>query len=203
MAYMKQAQEHDGPPDEALMLAVQRGDRAAFETIVRRYERRLYSFILRMVRRPQDAEDLAQEAFLRVYAHRARYCAWRPFRPWLYRIAANLCRDHGRRRRVRKALSLDAPAAASGDDSARPLGESVADAAAGPEATAAAREQVEALERAVAALPETHRAVFLMARYEGLAYADIARALGIPEGTVKSRMNTAVRRLLAAMEREA
>ncbi len=80
-------------PDEELMAAVQDGDEHAFTTLVTRYERPLYGYLRRLVRSSTEAEDLFQEAFLRVYAHRRRYKRGHPFRPWLYRIATNLARD--------------------------------------------------------------------------------------------------------------
>src|SRR5690606_24793386 len=140
-------------------------------------------------------EDLVQETFLRIYRHRARYRAGSPFRPWLYRIATNLCRDHVRYHARRRHASLDAPVSAT----ERPLGDIVRDPDLGPAAHAEASELAARLEQAVQALPVKHRAVFLMARYENMPYDEIARALRIPVGTVKSRMNKAVSRLMDAL----
>ena len=185
--------------DEDLMLRAQCDDRAAFGQLMRRYERPLFNFIRRMIGSASDAEDLFQEAFLRVYRHRDRYRAGKPFRPWLYRIATNLCKDHLRYQSHRRHASLDAPVATT--DNAATLGDLVADGAADPSARAEAAEVQARLEAAVRALPVKHRTVFLMARYDGLPYEEIGRALHIPVGTVKSRMNKAVAILMEAMER--
>ncbi len=173
------------------------GDAASFEALARRYEKRLFNYALRMLGNAQDAEDVFQDTLLRLHRHRGRYREGAPLRPWLYRIATNLCRDHLRRRMRRSWVSLDAPAAAEGGAA---LGDLLP--AAGPGADAGAREAEtgERLAAAVAALPVKHRTVFLMARYEELPYAEIAKALRIPVGTVKSRMNKAVKLLLAQLE---
>jgi RNA polymerase sigma-70 factor (ECF subfamily) len=179
----------DALSDEALMRLVQDDRQDAFAALMRRYEGPVYNFLRRMAGSPDDAADLYQETFLRVYAHRRRYQGGRPFRPWLYRIAANLASDRNRKRRRRPTVALEArPGHAARD---------VANGHSGPAERAAEREMADALAAAVASLPEKHRAVFLMARYQGMPYADIATALRIPVGTVKSRMNHAVKRLLA------
>lgn len=174
-------------------------DRVAFGVLMRRYERPLYNFVRRMIGSASDAEDLFQETFLRVYRHRSRYRAGKPFRPWLYRIATNLCKDHLRYRSHRRHASLDAPLGDEGGS----LGDVVANGSADPLAKAEATETLARLEAAVQALPVKHRTVFLMARYDGLSYEEIARTLRIPVGTVKSRMNKAVSILMDAVGRGA
>jgi len=188
--------EESGPPaepaDEGLMAMAQRGDGPAFERLVKRYEHRLFNYIRRMVGSSADAEDLFQETFLRVYRHRNRFRTSARFRPWVYRIATNLCRDHLRYRRRRPALSLNAPAG----DAGTALADTVAAPNPGPEEYARERELAAHIEAAIGRLSLKHRSVFVMARYEGMAYGDIARALRIPVGTVKSRMNHAVAQVL-------
>lgn len=168
------------------------GDDPAFERLVKRYEHRLFNYIRRMVGSSSDAEDLFQETFLRVYRHRGRFRISARFRPWLYRIATNLCRDHLRYRRRHPALSLNAPAS----DACGPLADTVAAPNPDPEECARARELAGQIEAAIGRLSLKRRSVFVMARYEGMAYGDIARALRIPVGTVKSRMNHAVAQVL-------
>lgn len=188
------------PPDEAsderLIEQCRTGRRDVFETLVRRYEKPLYNYIRRMVSSAPDAEDLFQETFLRVYKHLEKFRTDAVFRPWLYRIATNACRDHLRRRRRRPTVSLDAPGQADGVA----LVDRTASPTANPSQLAGESELAERLAAAVDALPVKHRAVFLMARYDGMAYDEIARALRIPVGTVKSRMNKAVRVLLTELE---
>lgn len=176
------------------MRRVKGGDETAFAELVRRYETPLYNYVKRMTGSASDAQDLFQEAFLRVYRHARRFKEGRPFKPWLYRIATNLSLDLLRKRARHGEIPLDAPA-----DSTNTGHTGLADpksTAANPRDAAIGRETAERLAAAIASLPAKHRAVFLMARYDGLAYTDISAALGIPVGTVKSRMNKAVRELM-------
>lgn len=186
------------PLDEELMARTQTGDQEAFALLVHRYEKPLFSFLRRMTGNAADAEDVFQDTFLRVHSHRDQYRNGAPFRPWLYRIAANLSVDRLRRRKRRWWFSLDAPS--GGHPEGLSLADSLAARGADADTGARAQETALALERALAALPAKHRAVFLMARYEDMSYEDIAQALQIPLGTVKSRMNTAVQRLRDAMK---
>jgi len=174
------------------MAMAQRGDGLAFERLVKRYEHRLYNYIRRMVGSSADAEDLFQETFLRVFRHLNRFRTSARLRPWLYRIATNLCRDHLRRRHRRPALSLDASVGGNG----AALADTVAVPNPGPEEWARERELAGHIEAAIGRLSVKHRSVFVMARYEGMAYDEIGRALRIPVGTVKSRMSHAVAQVL-------
>ena len=172
------------------MFLVQSEDRSAFGVLMRRYEPALFNFLRRMSGNSADAEELFQETFLRVFQHRARFDKKLPFKPWVYRIATNLCHDHIRYRTRRPELSLDAPL--DGSNHGFTLGAQLANGHAGPVEHARERELQERLAEAVQALPVKQRSVFLMARYDGMPYEAIGQALEIPVGTVKSRMNTAV-----------
>ena len=176
--------------DEHLAARARGGEESAFAALVRRYEQPLYAYARRLLGQTADAEDVFQETFLRVFQHLDLYDTARPFRPWLYQIATNLCRDRLRYRMRRPTLSLDAS----------PV--DTADARATPRARATARERAARLETALAALSPKHREVFLLARYEGLSYEEVAETLDIPVGTVKSRMNTAVGFLMKRMQDE-
>lgn len=171
------------------MLLFQKGRDEALGILARRYEARLYNYLLRMVGNRAEAEDLFQDAFLRVVRHKKRYKQGKPFKPWLYRIASNLCKDHYKYRSYRRHRSLDAQMPGQGPA----LSERLSSPDSGPDSDAWAGEIAERLEAALEKLPPKHRAVFLMARYEQLSYPEIAMALRIPAGTVKSRMNKAVR----------
>ncbi len=184
--------------DEALMLRYQRGDRTAFVAIVRRHQGPLYNFALRQLRVPSVAQDVVQEAFLRVvqkaqdFKHEAR------FSTWLYSIARNLCIDQMRRSALRKHPSLDQ--ARSRDSSDGPtLGEVTADARANVEREAGTNEMRAQIERAVEALPDDQREVFLLREVANLPFKEIAEVTGVPENTVKSRMRYALERLQAAL----
>lgn len=180
--------------DETLMSSVCDEAPGAFECLVRRYESPLFNYACRILDNREDARDVFQETFLRVYRHRARYRRGAPVRPWIYRIATNLCRDRLRARRRRPAMSLDAPVSSNTDS--KPLRETLADSHSNPAADARARETEERLRTAIQKLPIKQRSVFLMARYQDMPYNEIARALFVPVGTVKSRMNKAVRFLM-------
>lgn len=176
--------------DESLVRLAQQGDSAAFSRLVERYKAPLYNYLLRMTGQRADADDLFQETFLRVYRHIDRYSGEASFRTWLYRIATNCCHDHWRswRRRLKTfVFGLDeTPAITAKAKSALP----------DPRQAASNSETAERLADAVEKLPAGHRAVFLMARYHDMSYREIAVALEIPEGTVKSRMNKAVHQLV-------
>lgn len=184
--------------DEELMARASRGDADAFAALVRRYEKPLYGYVRRMLGNGVDAEDVFQDTFLRVHQHAGRYRHGAPFRPWLYKIATNLCRDRLRKRRRHPQVSLDRPA---GFDADRPSPlDRVEDGCAGPDQTARKAEATVRLQEALGELPEKQRAVFLMARYDEMSYDEIARSLQVPVGTVKSRMNKAVHFLMQAVQ---
>lgn len=179
------------------MTRVQRGDGEAFAQLVRRYESTLFNYLRRVLGNAAEAEEVFQEAFLRVHQHRARFREDGRFRPWLYRIATNLCRDRQRYWWRRPTVSLDAPAEFGRGQS---LADSVANGGPSPEEVAGRNELGECIEAAVQALPVRQRTVFLMARYEGMSYEEISEALAIPIGTVKSRMNKAAHLLADALQ---
>lgn len=169
--------------DEQAMWRVQmQDDEAAFARLVRRWEGPIQRLCARMTGDAHRAEDLAQEAFTRVFARRKDYRPNGKFSTWLWRIALNLCYDELRRRQRREETSLDD---VSGE------AESVAPGPA-PDESLADRERGELVRRALMQLPETHRAVLVLRHYENLKFREIAVALEIPEGTVKSRMADAL-----------
>lgn len=182
------AHELETAADEALMALAKSGRLDAFEALARRYEQPLFRFARWMIGDAAEAEDMVQDTLWRTYRSLTRFREGAPVRPWIYRIAANRCRDHLRSVRRRPLDPLDE----------RPI----VDPSADPHARAVAGEQAECLKAAVDALPERHRAVFLLARYEGLPYEEVAAALRIPVGTVKSRMNKAVKLLCKRLEEE-
>ena len=167
-------------------------DEQALAALIRRYETPLYSFARNMLGNANEAEDIFQETFLRVHQNRLRYKTGAQFRPWIYRIAANLCYDRLRWWKRRPAASLEA-------DEAH-LSERVPSSAPTPDSAARRAELRRALDSAIALLPTKHRAVFIMARYDGLSYEEIAHILEIPVGTVKSRMNKAVTVLMQQLK---
>lgn len=180
-------------PDEdvALMLAFRSGDTQAFEQLFRRWSGPLLRYIDRMVRDLATAEELVQEAFIRVHRARERYRPDARFSTWLYRIATNLALNELRRPR-RRAIHHS-----SDEEGAPPL------PAAGPspDQVADARRRGAAAERALAELPDKQRAALCLTAVEGLSYAEVAETLEVTEKAVKSLVHRA-RSSLAARLRE-
>lgn len=181
--------------DEALMMSFREGgDARAFEELVTRHRRGLFNFLLRSVQNRSRAEELLQEVFLRVVRSKERYERTAKLTTWLYTIARNLCVDESRRAKFRKTVSLDAPRRGQEEESPAMI-ESVA-AEQVPTDEAAAAPQLRArIARAVDALPEDQREVFLMRQMGGLSFKEIGDVVGAPENTVKSRMRYALEKL--------
>jgi RNA polymerase sigma-70 factor (ECF subfamily) len=162
--------------DEDLMAAVARGDEAALATLIDRYAASMHAYLFRHSGNREDADDLLQETWVRVARSATSFDTARRFRSWIYGIATNLARDLFRRRMTKqRALHTLAtiPPERLGVDSA---------------------ERGELRER-IAELPENMRAVLLLRYYEGMSEAEMAEALDVPSGTVKSRLHAALRRL--------
>lgn len=185
--------------DEMLMVRYQRGDAHAFGELLRRYKTPIYNFVMRHVRQPQTAEDITQDVFLRVVQNAAEFKHEARFSTWLYTIARNLCVDQLRKASHRRHPSLDQPAGNS--DDARPLGESISDPHPGAsvERRATSNQVADRIVRAVDALPDDQREVFLLREIGNLPFKDIAEIVGVGENTVKSRMRYALERLKQAL----
>ncbi len=172
---------------EADLLAKARsGNLFAFEEIVKRYQRRVYATAVRIVRRHDLADEVAQEAFLRAFEALARFDLGRPFGPWICRIAANLAINH-----VRSPVAREQPL-----PEAAPEPPSTAP---GPLERLLDGEAREVLDQALADLPGEQRAVFVLRVFDELSYREIAEALGIQMGTVMSRLARARERLRTAL----
>jgi len=164
---------------------------------VRRHQSGLYNFALRNLRERTAAEDVVQEAFVRVAQSAADFKSDARFSTWVYTIVRNLCIDQLRKRALRKHPSLDQ---ASGEDGDGPtLGEQTADPRASVEREATGTELKERIARAVDTLPDEQREVFLMREVLNLPFKEIAEITGVPENTVKSRMRYALERLQEAL----
>ena len=171
-----------------LLASAQGGNLLAFDEIVRRYQRRVYSTALRIVRRHDLADDVTQEAFLRAHRALASYDRGRPFGPWICRIAANLAINHVRSPEAREE-GLDEAA----------LDRSPAAASDGPLDALLEKEARSVLEEAVGRLPAEQRAVFVLRTFEDLSYKEIAIALDLSVGTVMSRLSRAREKLRGAL----
>jgi RNA polymerase sigma-70 factor (ECF subfamily) len=184
--------------DEMLMVRYQRGDRDAFAELVRRYKTPIYNFVYRQLREPALAEDLTQETFLRVVQNAAEFKHESRFSTWVYTITRNLCVDQLRRLSHRRHASLDQP---ENREHERPMVENVADAhpRSSVERTAISARVADCIVRAVDALPNEQREVFLLRELAGLSFKDIADVTEAGENTVKSRMRYALDRLQQAL----
>ncbi len=184
--------------DESLMVRYQRGDRTAFAMLVRRHQTPLYNFALRQLGAPQVAEDVVQEAFVRVVQNATEFKHEARFTTWVYTITRNLCIDQLRKRALRRHASLD-ESRDTGEGEGPTLGEQTADSRASVEREATGTELKQRIAKAVEALPDEQREVFLMREVSNLPFKEIAEITGVPENTVKSRMRYALERLQQAL----
>lgn len=179
--------------DAALLAAIQGGELGAFTALVGRHQRSLINFFYHLSWDRQAAEDCAQEVFLRVYSHLNTYEPQAKFTTFLFRIARNLWIDRMRSAAVHgKPLSLQGQ---SGGGEGRTLQDRVASRAPSPVEILAREEQQNALRRAIDQLPDEQKSVVILSEIQGMKYQDIGEILGIPVGTVKSRMHTAMDKL--------
>jgi RNA polymerase sigma-70 factor (ECF subfamily) len=180
--------DYDAAAVRAAVQAVRRGDRDAFAQIVRAYQRRLFGLMLMMTRDPTAAEELAQDAFVRAFVHPAAYDDHRPFYPWLATIAVRLAQNWlVRRSRTGSSQALESCAdpASPGID---PLTELITD------------EEDRALWRSVSVLPSGERTAVLLFYRQEMSVAEIAFALGVSTGTVKTQLSRARKRLRGVVE---
>lgn len=192
------AKRNDGPHDEAELDAAMdryaQGDDRAFLIVHAGLYPRLRLFLLRLCRAPATADDLLQEAFLRVHRARGSFAAGGRVVPWAYAIARNVHTDHTRSAHTRRVTSLDQ----EDDDGGRRD-----QIAAGPEGdaeqTSIARQMARTVEEALARLPPAQREAFVLIRYEGMSVADSARILGTTENAVKLRAFHAYEALRGAL----
>ncbi|HXN56640.1 MAG TPA: RNA polymerase sigma factor [Myxococcales bacterium] len=185
--------------DEELLAAFQQGDAGAFERLLRRHRSPLFTFLVRMLGDRERAEDLAQEAFLRIVKGAGAWERRARFKAWLYAIARNLCADAGRRDKFRRTDSLDTRAPGRDGEEGAPLVEELAGDGPGPDRGAESARLRPVLTRALAALPEEQREVFVLREQAGVTFTEIAEMLGVNENTVKSRMRYALLGLRKAL----
>jgi len=183
-----------GPSDEELIARFRTsGDESAFESLVHRYEQELFSYLRRYLGSAEMAEDVFQATFLQVHLKKEGFDEGRRFRPWLYTIATNQAIDAQRRNRRHRMVSLDQRT--GGEDDVGALVEMLA----GREQTADERMQGEEAKEWVRAavddLPDTLKSALVLVYHQGMKYREAADVLGIPVGTVKSRLHSALLKL--------
>lgn len=177
--------------DEELMLAYQAGDPRAFEELFDRYKGRIYNYFIRHLSDWAVAEDLFQKTFLRVHEARERYRPSASLATWIYTIATNLLRDEVRKEKARPA---EQPLERTRDHAGP-----AAAGAPSPERLASRAQLREQIVGAVHALPPEQREAFILGKYEGRSYREIAEILGCSEGAVKVRIHRGVKSLRAAL----
>lgn len=173
--------------DELLVERAKRGDVAAFEQLIAQYEKKVYNLAYRLTGNHEDASDVAQEAFIRVYNSLPEFRGDSSFATWLYRIVNNVGMDELRKRKRQRVTSLDDTVTVEDGEMTRQL----ADHADGPEQALERVETQRAVQESISALDEEYRMVVVMCDLQGYSYNEIAETLGINLGTVKSRLHRA------------
>jgi len=201
-------EEKAGPPkseilstqtDEALMGRVGRGHADAFEVLVDRHTNAVTTFCYAFCRDRDQAEDLMQEVFLRVYRNARSYKPVAKFTTWLYRVAANLCINEAKKAKLRKTVSLDGPM--DSDPDATRIVEKMATGDPGPLTEAERHEATKLIERAIEALPRDQRVTLILVERQNLPYKEVADILGdVTVSAVKMRVKRARENLREALK---
>ena len=186
----------DALTERELVRRAREGDQSAFEQLVTDNEKRIYDLCRRLTGDPEDAADLAQEAFLNAWRGLGRFQGESAFSTWLYRLASNACIDFLRKEKRRGRL---ASLTLSLDDEEEGRQAELPDLRYAPEEELARSEDRRALAQALESISPEHRQVLVMREIHGLSYAQIAQVLGLEEGTVKSR----IARARAALRKKA
>lgn len=181
--------------DRTDMARLTAGHDAALNDLMERHSERLFHYLVRSLQNEDEAADLAQETFVRVFRNRAKFNPAQKFSTWLYAIASNLVKDCYRHRIRHPQVSLDAQNEQTGSE----FGERLADGAASPSEVMQASERAEAVRNAVAALPEELRTPLILAEYEERSQAEIGEILGCTAKAVETRIYRARKHLREAL----
>jgi RNA polymerase sigma-70 factor, ECF subfamily len=192
----KEARRREAEEDRELILRAQKGDQAAFRRLVERHQRRAFAIAMGLVRDENDARELVQDAFLRVYRNLNSFQGGSSFFTWLYRIVTNLAIDLMRKPGRRDAELVDGQAA-SDEPTDFPLVSRIDGA--DPIDVMRRREIASRIQAALDALPPYHRGVILMREVEGMSYEEMAVAMGVSKGTIMSRLFHARQKLQRAL----
>lgn len=194
----RSAAESTGPSESEIIARAKSGDHEAFRLLVERYQGRAYRLALRIMGDEELARDIVQEAFLKAYSSLGRFEGRSKFYTWLYRLVFNLCIDTKRRDRSAGHVEWSEEQSLEAVPEAGALGfGDPADAT--PSRELERKELRELMVQAIGALPDDARRTLLLREVDGLSYAEIAKSLGVPKGTVMSRLHYARRRVRAAL----
>ena len=188
-------------PDRELVTRCQKKQSGAFEELVRRYQDRVFNLCFRFLREREVSEEIAQDVFVAVYKHIEGFKGDSKFSTWLFRVVANHCHNKSkylRRRRHKLQDSLDAPIEGEDGDMKRELPD---DPDRSPEELASRRAMNEMIQAAISELDDDHRVIVLLRDVEDMSYEEIGAVLGLPEGTVKSRLHRARNELRAKLSK--
>ncbi len=184
------------PSDGELVALAQAGDRDAVQSLLERYERRLLSVIVGMVRNPEDAREILQETFVRAFRNLDGFKGESSFYTWIYRIAMNLAIDHQRRGGKRPLVEFDEAIGVKEDA----VGDGSAILGTDPFKSVRSRELGRKIFEAIESLTPDHRAVILLREIDGLSYEEISEVLGCSLGTVMSRLHYARKKLQSRLQ---
>ena len=174
--------------DLTLVKRVRGGDQRAFKLLVERYQRKVYAVALGMLKNREDAMDVSQEAFVKVYKYLDHFKGDSSFYTWLYRITVNICIDVMRRKGSSGGQMEEFDESIATDLGEARIGALGSRLGTNPQKSALRRELAEKIQEALATVPEKHRAILLLREVEGMSYEDLSRTLEIPKGTVMSRL---------------
>lgn len=187
--------------DEQLLMRYRdEGDRGAFEALVHRYEKELYSYLCRYLGDATMAEDVFQQTFLQLHLKCDKFETGRRVRPWLYTIATHQAIDAQRRDKRHRMVSLDRRGSNKSEEISS-LVDLLTSNDETPAGLAESRERRDLVRKVIADLPEPLRVAVMLIYYQGLKYREAAEVLDVPVGTVKSRLHTAVQKLTEAWNR--
>lgn len=175
--------------EAALVDAARSGDMMSFEELVRRYRNDVYAFSMHFLHDREEAWDVSQEVFVKVYRSLWRFRGEASFKTWLMRVTANHCKDRLKKRRLSTVSFDDA------------IESNAASPVLAPDQRVEAEELGHAIDQAVASLPHKHRTAFMLREYEGLSYQEMAEVMNCNVGTVMSRLHHARQKLQNALTR--
>lgn len=178
--------------DEALVRRCQDNDEAAFDLLFHRHLNRVYALVCQYVGHPEEARDLTQEVFVRVYTHLHSFRGESAFTTWLYRVAVNVCQEERRKQARRRRHATFVPIAEVDQALRLENGD--------PLEQALTREAQRKVQEAIATLPEAQRLVVILRYFQGLSCREIAGVLDCPVGTVSSRLHYAMDTLKRALQ---
>lgn len=173
--------------EKILLEKAKRGDIEAFELLIERYQKKVFTIALKMLGNYDDASELAQEALIKVFKSIKNFKEESSFSTWIYRIVTNTCLDELRKRKKRQVIYIDEDISNADGEIKR----EIVDHSMTPEYITEKKELKKAVNEAIMSLSEEHRTVIILRDIQGMSYEEIAKITNCPEGTIKSRINRA------------